>query len=309
MAMSNQENSDKLSQAKANLEQSKNRLQQIKAGINSYRVTPSDEVSVNNEKLNKEKYPHPTKELSGKKILFYYEQLGNTTEIFAGTSTVVIALTTALVIRENILVYATGNDVNYPETYQGVNFIALPKSENLETFLYDYDIIVFATYLKIFSECQKLSNQVWILHIHNWQLATNEVNHINKFDWFICLSDIHRQAIASQGVPMNKISVVPNFTDTKVFAPKPTISRKPHSIMFAGAIVDHKGLHILFAALPEIRSNFPDTELHIYGSASLWKDRTDEYEKELRSKQLRGVYFHGAVPNSEMPEIYPNMAS
>ena len=304
MAMSNQENSDKLSQAKANLEQSKNRLQQIKAGINSYRVTPSDEVSVNNEKLNQEKYPHPNKELSGKKILFYYEQLGNTTEIFAGTSTVVIALTTALVIRENILVYATGNDVNYPETYQGVNFIPLPKSENLETFLSDYDIVVFATYLNIFSGCQKPSKQIWILHIHNWQLATNEVNHINKFDWFICLSDIHRQAIASQGVPINKIRVVPNFTDTKVFTPKP-IERKPHSIMFAGAIVDHKGLHILFAALPEIRSNFPDTEVHIYGSASLWKDRTDEYEKELRSQQLSGVYFHGAISNSEMPQIYP----
>ncbi|WP_293154193.1 MULTISPECIES: glycosyltransferase [unclassified Microcoleus] len=304
MAISNHENSDKLSQAKANLEQSKNRLQQIQAGINSYRVSVCDDVSVNNDKLNQEKSPHSTQELSGKKILFYYEQLGNTTEIFAGTSTIVIALTTALVSRENILVYATGNYVNYPETYQGVNFIPLNKSDNLQTFLSDYDIVVFATYLNKFCEYKKQAKQIWILHIHNWQLATNEVNHIDKFDRFICLSDIHRLAIASQGVPINKIRVVPNFTDTKVFTPKP-IERKPHSIMFAGAIVDHKGLHILFAALPEIRSKFPDTEVNIYGSASLWKDRTDEYEKELRGQQLSGVYFHGAVANSEMPQIYP----
>jgi Glycosyltransferase len=305
MAMSNQENSDKLSQARANLEQSKKRLEQIRAGVNSSKLAPAAaDMNINNEQLNREYSRHPTHQLSGKKILFYYEQLGNTTEVFAGTSTVVIALTTALVSRENIFLDVTGNDINYPETYQGVNFIPLPKSANLEKFLSDYDIVVFATYLKIFSECQKPSKQIWILHIHNWQLATNEVNHIDKFDLFICLSDIHRQAIASQGVPMNKISVVPNFTDTKVFTPKP-VERKPHSIMFAGAIVDHKGLHILFAALPEIRSNFPDTEIHIYGSASLWKDRTDEYEKELRSQQLSGVCFHGAVPNSQMPQIYP----
>jgi Glycosyltransferase len=305
MAMSNQENSDKLSQARSNLEQSKKRLEQIKAGVNSSKLAPTAaEININNEQLNRDSSRRPTNQFSGKKILFYYEQLGNTTEVFAGTSTVVVALTTALVSRENILLDVTGNDINYPETYQGVNFIPLPKSENLEKFLSDYDIVVFATYLKIFSECQKPSKQIWILHIHNWQLATNEVNHIDKFDLFICLSDIHRQAIASQGVPMNKISVVPNFTDTEVFTPKP-IERKPHSIMFAGAIVDHKGLHILFAALPEIRSNFPDTEVHIYGSASLWKDRTDEYEKELRSQQLSGVYFHGAVPNSQMPQIYP----
>lgn len=305
MATSNQENSDKLSQSRANLERSKKRLEQIRAGVNSSKLAPAAaDMNINNEQLNREYSRHPTHQLSGKKIIFYYEQLGNTTEVFAGTSTVVIALTTALVSRENILLDVTGNDVNYPETYQGVNFIPLPKSENLEKFLSDYDIVVFATYLKIFSECQKPSKQIWILHIHNWQLATNEVNHIDKFDLFICLSDIHRQAIASQGVPMNKISVVPNFTDTKVFTPKP-IERKPHSIMFAGAIVAHKGLHILFAALPEIRSNFPDTEVHIYGSASLWKDRTDEYEKELRSQQLSGVYFHGAVPNSQMPQIYP----
>lgn len=304
MATFDREKSDKLSQAKANLERHKNRLEKIKAGVNSSKLASAADVTINDEQLNRESSLHSTNKLSGKKILFYYDQLGNTTEVFAGTSTAVIALTTALVTRENILVDVTGGDVNYPETHQGVNFVPLPKSENLEKFLSDYDIVVFATYLKIFCECQKRSNQIWILHIHNWQLATNEVNHIDKFDWFICLSDIHRQAIASQGVPINKISVVPNFTDTKVFTPKP-IERKPYSIMFAGAIVDHKGLHILFAALPEIRSYFPDTEVHIYGSASLWKDRTDEYEKELRSQQLSGVYFHGAVANSEMPQIYP----
>ena len=72
--------------------------------------------------------------MSGRKVLFYYEQLGNTTEVFAGTSTVVIALTTGLVTQENILVDVTGGDVNYPETYQGVNFVPLPKSENLEKY-------------------------------------------------------------------------------------------------------------------------------------------------------------------------------
>ncbi|MEZ2320220.1 MAG: class I SAM-dependent methyltransferase [Microcoleus sp.] len=52
--MSNQENSDKLSQTKANLEQSKKRLEQIKAGFNNFDLTQSVNMAVINEKLNKD---------------------------------------------------------------------------------------------------------------------------------------------------------------------------------------------------------------------------------------------------------------
>lgn len=54
MAMFNQEKSDKLSQSKANLEQSKNRLQKIKAEVNSFNLTPGANMAVINEKSNEE---------------------------------------------------------------------------------------------------------------------------------------------------------------------------------------------------------------------------------------------------------------
>jgi len=65
MALSNQENSDKLSQAKANLERSKNRLEQIKAGINTSPSTTVFDIPINdindNEHLESEKNFHSTK--------------------------------------------------------------------------------------------------------------------------------------------------------------------------------------------------------------------------------------------------------
>jgi hypothetical protein len=54
MAMSNQKNSAKLSQAMANLEQSKNRLQQIKAEIGSFKLTLGANMAVIDEISNQE---------------------------------------------------------------------------------------------------------------------------------------------------------------------------------------------------------------------------------------------------------------
>ena len=62
MATSNQENSDKLSQVRANLEQSKKRLEQIKAGINTSQSTTVFEIPINdNDHLELAQNSHSTK--------------------------------------------------------------------------------------------------------------------------------------------------------------------------------------------------------------------------------------------------------
>lgn len=57
MEISNQENSDKLSQFRANLELSNNRLEKINAGINNFQSTTVFEISINgNDRLESEKF-------------------------------------------------------------------------------------------------------------------------------------------------------------------------------------------------------------------------------------------------------------
>ena len=75
MAMSNQEKSNKLIHAKAHLELSKNRLEQIKAEINSFNLTPAANMAVIDERCNQEDsrpIQLSTEPVSHKSILLEY---------------------------------------------------------------------------------------------------------------------------------------------------------------------------------------------------------------------------------------------
>jgi len=66
MATFDREKSDKLSQAKANLERFKKRLQQVKAGVNSSKsASGAADITINDEPLNRESSLHPINKLSG----------------------------------------------------------------------------------------------------------------------------------------------------------------------------------------------------------------------------------------------------
>jgi glycosyltransferase involved in cell wall biosynthesis/SAM-dependent methyltransferase len=75
--------------------------------------------------------------------------------------------------------------------------------------------------------------------------------------------------------------------------------------MFAGAIVEHKCVHILLEAFSNVLQVFPDAQLHIYGSATMWHEG-DTYERAMMTKSLEigNVYFYGSVPKTEMPLVY-----
>ena len=82
--MSNQENPDKLIQAKANLELSKNRLEQIKVVVNNSKLTTGAQMPINNEQFNKEDSLPPAKELS--------QQFGNTTSDIVSIDTILLSI-------------------------------------------------------------------------------------------------------------------------------------------------------------------------------------------------------------------------
>ncbi|PHX57422.1 FkbM family methyltransferase [Tychonema bourrellyi FEM_GT703] len=240
----------------------------------------------------------------GCKILFYYAGFTNTSHIAdGGAATAIISLATSLSKSYSYLsVEITGDHITKSHTYNGVKFLAFPQHEDREAFISKYDVVIFGAVIRTLLNIPKRSGQIWIFHHHCWYFEAEDTNRFNDLDAILCLSEIHRDAAISQGVPPEKTKICTNMVGD-IFTPQP-VARKKHSILFAGAIVSDKGLHVLLEALPIVKGIFPDAEVHVYGSAALWLDHSDSYEKDIKSVERNGVYFHGSVPRNRMPEIY-----
>jgi glycosyltransferase involved in cell wall biosynthesis/Tfp pilus assembly protein PilF len=237
------------------------------------------------------------------RVLFYYPNLYNSDHSFAGINAATISLVRELArMRDNYLIHLTGNHATRKEKSEKAWILPMPNTEELSYFLTDYDVVVFATNLQHFQDIPKPIGQSWILQHPCWRLEPAELSRINDFDQIISLSKCHQEAIISQDVPYAKVQVVPNGVDTNIFLPNRT-QRKPRSIMFAGSVVPDMGVHILLQAFPLIRKNYPNAQLHIYGSTTMWL-MTSDYEKQLKRLALKGCYFHNPVPNRKMPDIY-----
>jgi nucleoside-diphosphate-sugar epimerase/glycosyltransferase involved in cell wall biosynthesis/ADP-heptose:LPS heptosyltransferase/GT2 family glycosyltransferase len=235
-------------------------------------------------------------------VLFYYAGLHNSDKPFAGTNSALLNIASILSQSENYRAYLTGDFISRQEIYKGVDFLPLPAHNLKVQFLKEYDIVIFATHIGYFADIEKPTGQKWILYQHCWTVEPPELARISDFDAVICLSDIHKKTVLNQKVPEEKIKVFPNSIDISHFYPR-QVKRKPHSILFAGAIVPLKGVHILIDAFKLVKQLLPDAELNIFGSASLWRD-SDIYEKNLKSAGIPGVIFHGTVLNDKMPLIY-----
>ena len=92
----------------------------------------------------------------------------------------------------------------------------------------------------------------------------------------------------------NKLSIIPNFVDTKLFSPANT--EQKYDIMFVGRISEQKNLGNLLKALKG--SKF---KILVIGSGILKKNLIDKYGSNTRIKWL------DAIPNYQIP-MYMNQS-
>lgn len=177
----------------------------------------------------------------------------------------------------------------------------IPMPEHVNSFLSAYEVIVVATHLRGFFY-PKPPHQKWVLCQHSWDLGEPERTLHTAIEAVVALSDLHKRHIIEQGIPANKISVISNGVDPGIFEAGPE-NRSPTSLMFAGAFVKCKGIHILLEAFQLIRERHSDAQLHLYGSAAMWHD-SDEYEQSLLRNAPPGVHFHGPVDIAKMPRLF-----
>jgi len=91
----------------------------------------------------------------------------------------------------------------------------------------------------------------------------------------------------------NKIEVIPNFIDTKLFKPL-NLKRYEDRILFVGRLNKEKNIFNLIEAISKT-----DFTLDIYGKGEL-REQLEKFAKEKGAK----VEFKGLVANSELPSIY-----
>ncbi len=120
-------------------------------------------------------------------------------------------------------------------------------------------------------------------------------------DGMVCVSHAQKEKLVSEGAPEHKMTVVHNGVDFSIFNPSPPSKHSPRRLVFAGALVPDKGLHLLISAFANLKSKYPDLELEVFGSSSLWS-RTDYLNTEQLAAQLPGLIFHGKRTQHEIAE-------
>ena len=122
-----------------------------------------------------------------------------------------------------------------------------------------------------------------------------------------------RRYVESFGIPADAVFVVANTPDVAHFrdaaaglAPERDAIRSRLGvagklvILFAGRLLEEKGLRVLFDAYGIAQTKRGDLALLIVGDGR----RRKEYEAVVERKQLAGVHFLGFRAQAELPEIY-----
>jgi glycosyltransferase involved in cell wall biosynthesis len=131
-----------------------------------------------------------------------------------------------------------------------------------------------------------------------------------KFEHVLCVSQAVKIDLGCKaGLPSKNLRVVHNGVETDRFVPKPRPenARKGLTLLYAGSLVPHKGVHTAVEAISILkrRMKLENVRLTILGSGH------PDYEIELRNAVTREgigkqVVFRDRVPRERMPDVLPD---
>jgi len=108
-------------------------------------------------------------------------------------------------------------------------------------------------------------------------------------------------------IPLEKIKIVPNAVDTKLFDSKRFCVadlRQKYNVkaekvvLYAGRLTSQKGLRFLMESIPNVLKVFPDVEFILVGKGQLIREVAEKSDLESHLKLLQ------SVPHKVMPELY-----
>ncbi len=122
-------------------------------------------------------------------------------------------------------------------------------------------------------------------------------------DHVICVSHAQAEVFKGAGADPAKVAVIHNGADLDLFAPADPEKRDYRKLVFVGALVQDKGIHVLINSFARLKSQFPDITLDVFGSSGLW-GREKMFDEEQIQKSLPGIVFHGKTPQVRIAEAY-----
>jgi len=120
---------------------------------------------------------------------------------------------------------------------------------------------------------------------------------LGRADQVITVNEACRKIFAGRSCPVEKIGVVMNTPDEKVFAYRAASSYKtrsamdPFVIMFHGGLVERNGLELVIDAFAMVQEELPNAELRVYGGATAYLQRV--LEKAARLGVKENVHYYG----------------
>jgi len=170
----------------------------------------------------------------------------------------------------------------------------------------------------------KLSGVKYVIRLHGGHHFFSESEHrkidfwkgfqeklsFKKADAFIAVSNFVKVKTNEFLSFHDKPIVMINYPiDIDFFSPKNTVVKK-HSIVFVGSVCEKKGVRQLIQSFPNIKKQFPDATLEIYGREWFYPDGSSyttmltEVELPKLGELSKDIYFHGLVDYDKIPEKY-----
>jgi glycosyltransferase involved in cell wall biosynthesis len=124
-------------------------------------------------------------------------------------------------------------------------------------------------------------------------------------DRIVCVNAVQREQLERRGAPPQKITVLMNVPDPKIFdlskAPGRPVQRTGEfSLVYHGTIAKRLGVDLILQALGNLKNKIPGICLH------LWVKREEaqtQLGKPLRELELENlVILHDLIPTDQLPE-------
>jgi glycosyltransferase involved in cell wall biosynthesis len=160
--------------------------------------------------------------------------------------------------------------------------------------------------------CATLVSPLMLLREHENCLARILINHapsahasglepttvMELIDYMACVSHAQRSMILGRGSDPDKIVVIRNGFDPEIFPYAGPESRDWNELVFIGRVEPAKGIHILVQVFGQLKAEYPELKLSVYGDTSFWPD----FVKQIPSLEstMPGLKFKGKVPQREL---------
>ena len=134
------------------------------------------------------------------------------------------------------------------------------------------------------------------------KIRQQEIAALLLADAIVCPSGVTRAFLASLGVPRERIVVIPNGVDTRLFTPQPASpAAGVPSLLYIGTLADWQGLDLLLQALPMIVTEIP-VKLRIVGRGR-GRQRKDLQKHIHKLGLAEHVSIEPAVPHHQVPAL------